>query len=87
VNDMVIAEKSIQELAYQLWQERGCPEGSSEQDWLSAEKRLHATDSRNVDESSKDSFPASDPRANHLPDIPAVNANSKREHMREPRRR
>jgi len=32
--------RSIGELAYHLWQARGCPEGSAEQDWLDAEKQL-----------------------------------------------
>ena len=35
------AEKSTQDianLAYALWQQRGCPEGSPEQDWFEAEK-------------------------------------------------
>ena len=32
--------RSIGELAYHLWQARGCPEGSAEQDWLAAEKQL-----------------------------------------------
>jgi hypothetical protein len=32
--------RSIGELAYHLWQARGCPEGSAEQDWLNAEKQL-----------------------------------------------
>jgi hypothetical protein len=32
--------RSIGELAYRLWQARGCPEGSAEQDWLDAEKQL-----------------------------------------------
>lgn len=27
-------------LAYILWQERGCPEGSSEEDWFRAEQEL-----------------------------------------------
>jgi phage tail sheath protein FI len=30
----------IQERAYELWQQRGCPEGSSEQDWLQAESEF-----------------------------------------------
>ena len=34
--------RSIGELAYSLWQSRGCPEGSAEQDWLDAEKQLRA---------------------------------------------
>lgn len=32
--------RSIGELAYRLWQARGCPEGTAEQDWLDAEKQL-----------------------------------------------
>jgi len=31
---------SIAVLAYQLWQARGCPEGSPEVDWLRAEEKL-----------------------------------------------
>jgi hypothetical protein len=34
--------RSIGELAYSLWQSRGCPDGSAEQDWLDAEKQLKA---------------------------------------------
>lgn len=33
-------DRSIDELAYRLWQARGCPEGSAEQDWLDAERQL-----------------------------------------------
>ncbi len=32
--------EDIASLAYALWQERGCPEGSSEEDWFRAEKEL-----------------------------------------------
>jgi hypothetical protein len=32
--------RSIGELAYRLWQARGCPEGTAERDWLDAEKQL-----------------------------------------------
>jgi hypothetical protein len=31
----------IAERAYRLWIERGCPEGSDEQNWLDAERELH----------------------------------------------
>lgn len=31
---------SISELAYVLWQERGCPHGSAEEDWFRAEAIL-----------------------------------------------
>lgn len=29
-------------LAYQFWQERGCPEGCPEEDWFRAERELHS---------------------------------------------
>jgi hypothetical protein len=32
--------EQIASLAYILWQERGCPEGSPEADWLRAEEEL-----------------------------------------------
>ena len=34
------AHDNIALLAYALWQARGCPEGSSEEDWFKAEKEL-----------------------------------------------
>jgi hypothetical protein len=30
----------ISQLAYLLWEKRGCPEGSPEIDWLQAEREL-----------------------------------------------
>jgi hypothetical protein len=56
--------RSIGELAYRLWQARGCPDGTAEQDWLEAEKQLEA------------SRPARPP-ASHLPDVPPANAAAK----------
>jgi Protein of unknown function (DUF2934) len=35
--------RSIGELAYRLWQARGCPEGTAEQDWLDAERQLKSS--------------------------------------------
>jgi hypothetical protein len=32
----------IAALAYQLWEERGCPIGTPEEDWLRAEEELKA---------------------------------------------
>jgi hypothetical protein len=89
--------KSVEELAYELWVARGCPEGSSAEDWHEAERQLtlkshnvtvesHAVQSHEVpshevqsreaeiDEGLKESFPASDPPASHLPDEPPDNA-------------
>lgn len=34
-------EAEIAERAYRLWWERGCQEGSAEQNWLEAERELH----------------------------------------------
>ena len=30
----------IEQLAYRLWEERGCPDGSPEEDWFQAKRRL-----------------------------------------------
>jgi len=40
--------RSIGELAYQLWQARGCPEGGADQDWLEAERQLAGTPQSSV---------------------------------------
>ena len=32
--------EQIAALAHALWQERGCPEGSSEEDWFEAERKI-----------------------------------------------
>jgi len=34
--------EQVATLAYRLWQERGCPEGSPEVDWVQAEQQLQA---------------------------------------------
>ena len=34
------SHEAIAQLAFALWQERGCPHGSPEQDWLRAERHL-----------------------------------------------
>jgi hypothetical protein len=80
------SNQSIAELAYQLWSSRGRPHGSEEEDWLEAERQLSARAEANgsasgrdcaVDTSLKESFPASDPAASHLPDLPPSNAADK----------
>jgi hypothetical protein len=35
-------EQDIANLAYALWQQRGSPEGSAEEDWKEAERQLHS---------------------------------------------
>jgi hypothetical protein len=39
---MTFARDEIASLAYELWQARGCPYGSPEEDWLRAESELRA---------------------------------------------
>jgi hypothetical protein len=75
---------SIGELAYRIWQARGCPEGTAEQDWLDAERQLRSaqsaaepTASDATDRSLQETFPASDPPASHRPDVPPANADAK----------
>jgi len=36
------SQEAIAALAYQYWQERGCPIGSPEEDWFRAERALRA---------------------------------------------
>ena len=40
--DALPGHDRIAERAFELWQARGCPDGSAEQDWLQAEAELHA---------------------------------------------
>jgi hypothetical protein len=37
---MNMIPKSVAQIAYQLWESRGCPDGSAERDWLEAERLL-----------------------------------------------
>jgi hypothetical protein len=80
------SKQSIAELAYHLWSARGRPHGSEEEDWLEAERQLsesedadskNAPNDRAVDAALKETFPASDPAASHIPDVPPSNAKDK----------
>lgn len=33
-------EEQLQQLAYRLWKERGCPDGSPEEDWYAAQYKI-----------------------------------------------
>jgi hypothetical protein len=39
-SDATVDQGEIAALAYRLWLERGCPEGSPEEDWFLAEREL-----------------------------------------------
>lgn len=74
----------IRELAYSIWEAGGCRQDTAQEDWLTAERQLlgespptKAATPRAVDDSIKQSFPASDPPASRLPDEPPVNAEAK----------
>jgi hypothetical protein len=76
--------RSIGELAYRLWQSRGCPEGTAEQDWLDAERQLlsiqstvRPVKSEAVDDSLQGTLPAGDPPASHGPDQPPAKTDAK----------
>jgi hypothetical protein len=87
--------RSIGELAYHLWQARGCPEGSAEQDWLDAEKQLksapRAAESRAAESRSAEPRTAEpragDPAASaaQRTDEPAANADAQRKAAPAPR--
>ena len=42
--ETVISHSDIAALAYQLWQDRGSPIGSPEEDWYNAEQQLNAAE-------------------------------------------
>jgi len=46
VDNLTVTTSDIAALAYRLWQERGCPTGSPEEDWYKAEELLVAASDR-----------------------------------------
>ncbi len=43
-SDVSAHRQDVAALAYTLWQSRGCPLGSSEEDWYRAEKQIQQED-------------------------------------------
>lgn len=43
---VTFGHEEIEKLAYELWQERGCPHGSPQEDWYQAAKDLRARSER-----------------------------------------
>jgi hypothetical protein len=81
--------RSIGELAYHLWQARGCPEGSAEQDWLNAEKQLklapRAAEPRTAEPRAAESRSAAAAAAGQRTDEPPASADAKRKAAPAPR--
>jgi hypothetical protein len=75
--DQPLTEQEVRERAYDMWERRGRQHGQDVDDWLSAERQLKKMSSQAVDESSRQSFPASDPPATRRPDEPPANAADK----------
>jgi hypothetical protein len=86
------SEETIRRLAHQLWEAGGRRNDSHESDWLRAERMVReAQQSQSaaqqshsgtraavrVDESVRESFPASDAPSTHTPDIRPANADAK----------
>jgi hypothetical protein len=78
--------QTIAERAYELWNARGRPHGSPEEDWREAERQLSSPPEADdesqrsnsaIDTSLEETFPASDPTASHIPDVPPSNAQDK----------
>ena len=36
-----VAHEDVASLAYELWETRGCPDGSPDRDWFNATQQLH----------------------------------------------
>jgi hypothetical protein len=61
-----IDSNAIRDRAYARWQERGCPAGSAEHDWLEAERelareRLGSVESASAEQAPPSSAPSSKP--------------------------
>lgn len=49
-----VNQEETARLAYALWQSRGCPEGSPDEDWFAAEEKLRASYELRAGESPAD---------------------------------
>jgi hypothetical protein len=83
----VSSKQSIAELAYHLWNARGRPHGSEEEDWLEAERQLATAKEADrddggregaVDASLKETVRSRDAAASHPVDLPPSNAREKK---------
>ncbi len=82
------SNQSIAELAYHLWNARGRPHGSEEEDWLEAERQLSAAEDAGpesggsddaITRSPREILPASNAATSSIPDAPPSNPKDKRD--------
>lgn len=60
-----VNQEEIARLAYALWQSRGCPDGSPEQDWFAAEEKIRASYELPTGELPTVELPAGEAAADH----------------------
>ena len=61
--------RSVGELAYQLWQARGCPDGTAEQDWLDAERQLRTAPPTQESSTPNAKSPTAGGQTSHAPEV------------------
>ena len=66
-------EKTISDLAYHLWHARGCPSGSSEVDWIEAERQVRGK-APGSERALEAPVPAGEPVAVSTPEQPPSSA-------------
>jgi hypothetical protein len=67
-----IDPNAIRDRAYARWQERGCPVGSAEHDWLEAERELARERLGSVESASAEAAPASSSAPSSKPPRPTL---------------
>lgn len=56
-SDRPLTHDEIARVAYDLWQARGCPQGSPEIDWQQAEQQLRPSENADNSQSANQDFP------------------------------
>ncbi len=80
-----IVQEAISALAFSLWQSRGCPEGTSDQDWFNAEEilRINAKVGDSLRQEGSDAFFTQVTRQQSEVSLAEINHNQAVESVRE----